>query len=63
MCPGQHLADIEITKITATLIRDYDFELVNPEQDWVVRSWFIAMPGKWYVKLKRRQTVQARLDS
>ncbi|SLM34900.1 benzoate 4-monooxygenase cytochrome p450 [Lasallia pustulata] len=33
MCPGQHLADIEITKITATLIRDYDFELVNPEQE------------------------------
>lgn len=55
MCPGQHLADIEISKIAGTLIRDYDLELVNPDQEWVVTSWFTAMPEKWYVNLKRRK--------
>lgn len=54
MCPGKHLADIEIAKIAGNLIRDYNFELVNPHQEWVVKSWFMAMPQKWCVKLERR---------
>ena len=63
MCPGQHLADIKITKIAGTLIQDYDFKLANPDQGWAVRSWIMAMPETWYVKLKRCETVATHVDS
>jgi len=54
MCPGRNLAHIEISKISATIIRDYDVERVNPKQDWSFESWFVAVPWNWPCYVKRR---------
>ncbi|MCJ1438915.1 hypothetical protein MMC27_008305 [Xylographa pallens] len=53
-CPGQRLALFEIGKLMATIIRDFDFELVNPSR-WVHVSRFLAMPkGSCKCTVKQR---------
>jgi len=54
MCPGRHLAHLEISKIAATLLRDFDNALVDPMQEWMWRSWFLPLPGGWPCYLTRR---------
>lgn len=55
-CPGQHLARIEALKITSTIIRDYDLQLVHPEKEWQCKMLFAQVPHSWpvYVTKKTR---------
>lgn len=53
-CPGQHLARIEALKITATIIRDYDLELVHPEKEWQCKMLFAQVPHSWPVYVTKR---------
>lgn len=57
-CPGQHLAKIEIAKICATIVRDYDVRQVDPGQDWKYEVYFDVCPYDWPVYMEKR--VQAR---
>ncbi|KAK6219177.1 hypothetical protein LQW54_002426 [Pestalotiopsis sp. IQ-011] len=56
VCVGQHIARIEIFKILATLIRDYDIVQVHPEQEWKYHAYFTVVPGDWPVYITRRAT-------
>lgn len=42
-CPGKHLAHLEVSKVAATLLRDYDIEQVNPKQNWSFETHFTAV--------------------
>ena len=53
-CPGQHLARIEMSKIGALLIRDYDIKQVNEGQEWKCKYHFAAVPYDWPCTTKRR---------
>ncbi|KAI1879725.1 hypothetical protein JX265_002679 [Neoarthrinium moseri] len=53
-CVGQHLARIEIFKILATIIRDYDIELARPDQEWKYYAYFTVVPGDWPVYVQKR---------
>ncbi|RMZ75561.1 hypothetical protein DV737_g5230, partial [Chaetothyriales sp. CBS 132003] len=53
-CPGKHLAHFEISKLAATLVRDYDVEQVNPNQSWRFETHFTAVPYDWACRMKRR---------
>ena len=53
-CPGRHLAHLEVSKVSATLIRDFDVEQVNPKQSWTFETHFTAVPYNWPCRLKRR---------
>lgn len=53
-CPGQHLARIEAVKITSTIIRDYDLQLVHPEKEWQCKMLFAQVPHSWPVYVKKR---------
>ncbi|KAH8200810.1 hypothetical protein TruAng_005047 [Truncatella angustata] len=33
-CPGQHIARIQMSKMAATLVRDYDVKQVDPKEEW-----------------------------
>ncbi|KAM0301547.1 hypothetical protein ACHAPM_005777 [Fusarium culmorum] len=57
VCIGRNVAQLELYKIVATLIRKYEISLVDPEAPWVVMgSWFPRQKGlKCYLK-KREQT-------
>ncbi|KAH8651152.1 cytochrome P450 [Xylariales sp. PMI_506] len=46
-CPGQNLARIELSKITATLVRDYNFRQQDPEQEWKIKAYFGIVPYDW----------------
>lgn len=52
VCIGRNLAQLELYKIVATLIRKYEISLVDPDQPWVVTgSWFPRQKGlKCYLK-------------
>ncbi|KAH8655408.1 cytochrome P450, partial [Xylariales sp. PMI_506] len=43
-CPGQNLAKVELSKITATLIRDYNIHQVEPSRQLEYSAYFIMVP-------------------
>lgn len=58
-CPGQHLVRIEISKLLATMVRDYDIRQVDPDQEWKYEMYLNVCPYDWPVYItKRRQTVE-----
>ena len=40
--------------MTATILRDYDIGLVDPEKEWTWTSWFVALPSNWPCYLTQR---------
>ncbi|KAF4974568.1 hypothetical protein FZEAL_8540 [Fusarium zealandicum] len=54
-CPGQNVAKIELNKIAATLIRDYDIQQVDKKQEWKWKAYFTVVPHSWPVFVDRRR--------
>jgi cytochrome P450 len=52
-CPGQNVAKIELAKITATLVRDYDIKLVDEQKDWKWKAYFTVVPHSWPVFVEK----------
>lgn len=52
-CPGQHLARIELSKMAATIVRDYDICQVNAGQEWQYVANFTAVPHSWPVYIQK----------
>ncbi|KAJ5985643.1 hypothetical protein N7522_012839 [Penicillium canescens] len=50
-CPGKQFAFAEIGKITASVVRDFDFEFENIGTDWKHRSHFTIAQSDWPVKV------------
>ncbi|KKA17783.1 Benzoate 4-monooxygenase cytochrome P450, partial [Rasamsonia emersonii CBS 393.64] len=46
-CPGRNLAHFEISKVTATLVRDYEMEQIDPHKPWRFETHFTAVPYDW----------------
>jgi cytochrome P450 len=53
-CTGRHLAMLEVSKVAATLTRDFDIEQVEPGKAWSFESHFTAIPYGWPCCVKRR---------
>ncbi|KAK6074822.1 benzoate 4-monooxygenase cytochrome P450 [Seiridium cupressi] len=56
MCPGQSLARVELTKVTATLVQDYNIQMVDPQHSWEWKAYFTIVPQNWPVYLEKRET-------
>ncbi|KAL2277289.1 hypothetical protein FJTKL_00131 [Diaporthe vaccinii] len=54
-CPGQHIARIQMSKMAANLVRDYDFRQVNPEEEWEYKAYFTVVPHGWPVYVTKRE--------
>ncbi|KAI1336932.1 cytochrome P450 [Xylariaceae sp. FL0016] len=54
-CPGQHLARVQMSKILATIVRDYDIRLVHPEKEWKWAAYFTLNPHDWPVYEEKHQ--------
>ncbi|KIW04443.1 uncharacterized protein PV09_04709 [Verruconis gallopava] len=54
-CPGRHLAHLEVSKVAATLLRDFDVEQVTPGQSWTFETHFTAVPYNWPCRVRRRR--------
>ncbi|KAK9773521.1 putative Cytochrome P450 [Seiridium cardinale] len=48
-CPGQNIARLELSKVTATIVRDYEIRQVDPHQQWVWKARFAMLPHDWPV--------------
>lgn len=55
MCPGRHLAHLEISKATTLLMRDYDISLSKERETWDYVCHFTIVPKNWQVDIKRRR--------
>ncbi|KAK8116160.1 hypothetical protein PG984_012662 [Apiospora sp. TS-2023a] len=53
-CPGQHIARMQLSKIAATIVRDYEVRQVVPGAEWKWSAWFTAVPHSWPVYITRR---------
>ncbi|KAJ5820379.1 hypothetical protein N7474_005970 [Penicillium riverlandense] len=53
-CVGRNLAHFEISKLAATLIRDFEFEQVDPKKEWEWKNHFSILPWGWPCKIRRR---------
>lgn len=47
----------ELSKVTATLIRDFDFSLVDPGREWWFHQLFLTAQGTWPVFVHKRRNV------
>lgn len=56
-CPGQNIAKIELAKITATLVRDYNICQVNEHQDWKWKAYFTVVPHSWPVLISKHAII------
>ncbi|CEI63369.1 hypothetical protein FVEN_g102 [Fusarium venenatum] len=52
-CPGQNVAKVELAKITATLVRDYNIQQVDPKQEWSWKAYFTVVPHSWPVLIEK----------
>ncbi|EXL39377.1 hypothetical protein FOCG_18016 [Fusarium oxysporum f. sp. radicis-lycopersici 26381] len=55
-CPGRHFASVQIFKMAATLLRDYDIMQVDPENQWQYQANFTALTHSWPVWIHKRDT-------
>lgn len=53
-CPGRQLALMEVPKMVALMLRDFDFERVDPGKEWEWRNNFTALPHGWDCYVKTR---------
>lgn len=54
-CLGHNLAQLELEKVTATVLRDFDLRLVNPEKEWKLHYKFVMNPSGWPVYASKRK--------
>lgn len=54
-CPGRHLAQMELSKTTAILVRDYDIKQVRKGASWRYETHFTAVPYGWPCYVTRRR--------
>ncbi|KAI1848539.1 hypothetical protein JX265_013787 [Neoarthrinium moseri] len=52
-CPGQNIARLELSKITATIVRDYNIRQVDSNQQWHWKARFAMLPHDWPVYVTR----------
>ncbi|KAE8148707.1 cytochrome P450 [Aspergillus avenaceus] len=58
-CPGRNLAHFEMSKVTATIVRDYEIQQVDPKKPWRFETHFTAVPYDWPCVIRRRKTMSA----
>ncbi|KAL3481254.1 cytochrome P450 [Aspergillus californicus] len=53
-CPGRNLAQFELSKLLATVLRDYAIEQIEPKRGWRFETRFLAVPYGWPCRIRRR---------
>lgn len=54
-CPGRHFAWMQICKMAATLLRNYNIRQVNPKNQWRYQANFTALTHSWPVWVEKRE--------
>ena len=51
-CIGRHISYLEMTKLVPQIVRNFDFELQNPDKDWTCNNYWFVKPVDFYVRIK-----------
>ncbi|KAK7592405.1 hypothetical protein V3481_007022 [Fusarium oxysporum f. sp. vasinfectum] len=54
-CPGRHFAWMQICKMAATLLRNYNIRQVDPKNQWRYQANFTALTYSWPVWVEKRE--------
>lgn len=55
-CPGVNIAKIELSKIAAVLVRDYDVRQVEESKQWEWKAYVTCAPHSWDCYISKRAT-------
>ena len=55
MCPGRHMAHMELSKTMALLVKEFDVRLVDEGCEWKFTCHFVVVPFGWPCVVKRRE--------
>ncbi|KAM7198972.1 Cytochrome P450 [Rhypophila sp. PSN 637] len=58
ICSGKLVAQMELNKVFFELLRDFDFQLVNPQAPWTRRLHIVYFVKDMWVKVSERDKVQ-----
>lgn len=57
-CIGKNISLLEIYKLVPSLLRRFDIDFKDPQQEWeLVNAWFVKQNNFW-AKFKTRELVQ-----
>lgn len=52
-CIGRHISIMEMSKLMPRLLRDFDFELDRPADEWECDNFWFVVPKNFSVRVKR----------
>ncbi|KAH8900596.1 cytochrome P450 [Thozetella sp. PMI_491] len=52
-CPGINLAKIQMSKMAASIVRNYNIRQVDPKQTWSYDAYFNTLPYDWPVYVEK----------
>ena len=55
-CLGRHISFLEMSKLIPKMVREFDFELENPKQDWTTTNYWFVVPNDFQVRVKHRKS-------
>lgn len=53
-CPGQNTAKIELSKLAAVLVRDYNIRQVDEGKEWEWKAYITCVPHCWDCYVSKR---------
>ncbi|KAM0814393.1 putative Cytochrome P450 [Seiridium cardinale] len=53
--PGQNLVKVELSKIAATIVQDYEIRQLDERQEWSWKADFTVVPHSWLVFVRKRE--------
>ncbi|KAM0720212.1 hypothetical protein Q7P37_004348 [Cladosporium fusiforme] len=59
-CLGKNISLLEMSKVVPQVLRQFEFEMSHPEQDWVLHDYWFVRQTNLVCKVKSRQTRQNR---
>jgi cytochrome P450 len=55
-CLGRHISILEMSKLIPQLVREFDFELERPHEEWDTGNYWFVKPTNFRLKVKVRAT-------
>lgn len=52
-CLGKHISYLEMTKLIPQVVRNFDFELLQPNKPWECKSYWFVKPRSFLVRVSR----------
>lgn len=52
-CIGRHISMLEMCKLMPRLLRDFEFELERPEEEWECEDFWFVMVKNFSVRVRR----------